>query len=345
MVALHPGVRRAASRPYGHNVDDRRSLPAPVVTVRNPSGSAPEPEQLTLAEPGWTTEQRRWAWQGLAALLVLAAGVWSAVATAHDRDRDRRELAAVALSAVADAGRTPDLALELLNQGPAPLEVVSARVVSPGFRSVEAAANTLQPGDPQRVVFRAGSCPASATADLGAAVEVRVRTLHGATRTLTYRGLLDGSFVGAFVSRSMQRCGLYAPAFSLEVSGTSVRRVGRDLDLSLIVRNLARHPRTLQQLMTGGGLTVTRQHPLPLGGGAAGSTTLRLHVADCGAALVAWGLVPQQQGFTPTYRGVEATGSLDADVLGDGRSERAVDLLAHSGYDVRTWVRDVCAAG
>jgi hypothetical protein len=65
-------------------------------------------------------------------------------------------------------------------------------------------------------------------------------------------------------------------------------------------------------------------------------------VHDCPAALGAWALIPQQQGFTPTFRAVPGGGSLDASVAGDGITEAAPGLLRAGDDPIASWVRAAC---
>lgn len=321
--------------------------PPPVVTIVDPAAPGPLHDVVVLEPaPRWTREQRLHAWLAAAAVVLAALGTYSAHQLRDDRRLDREALRGIALSSIAtgiaDAGA---LRLALLNQGREPVSVVSARVAAPGYGPLVAVPNTLAPGEPVVVRFRRAACPRDVPARYDAPVDVLVRTYRGGTRTVRFAGLLDGSFIAGFLAAALESCGLYPPAFSLEVDGVASRRAGPDLVLGLVLANRAQRPRTLVELLVGGGLALVRPGPpLALAAGGSGLVEARLRVVDCAAALGAWALVPQQQGFTPTYRSPPGGGSLDARVEGDGTTETAVGLVSAGSRTVTTWLRSVCPA-
>lgn len=334
MVAPVRAVRRTAFRPYLPNVSSRRDLPPPVVTIVDPAAPGTVVDVLPR-EPGrgLTPEQRVWAWLA-GAILVLAGLAGYAASAIRDGQRlDRAALADVAVAPVSD-GHHPG-ALTLLNQGHHPVSVLSVRIGVDGYPALPARTNTLTPGDPGVVVFAVPTrCPHARTDHLDAGVAVVVRTYRGGTRTVRFSGLLDNGFVAA----TLAQCGRFPPAFSLELEGVTARRTGRDLAVGLVLTNRAPEPRTLQAFTANGGLAVVRTVPTRFAAASSAIASLVLRVTDCEAALGTWALVPQQQGFTPTYRAPTGGGSLDA--LVDG--EPAVGLVTAGTDTIRTWVRETC---
>jgi hypothetical protein len=315
----------------------RGSAPAPpVVTITNPAAPGPLRDVAPLEPPRrLTPEQRRWAWLTAAILGLVSVAVHSAGALRDGHRRDRQALAEVMVAPVSDVEHPG--ALTLLNQGRHAVSVLSVRLGVDGYPVLSARPNSLAPGSPDVVVFTVPStCPRVTVVRPDAAVELRVRTYRGGTTTVRLPDQSDNGFVAT----ALAQCGRFPPAFSLELQGVTASRAGRDLEVGLILTNRAPDVRTLQSFTANGGLLVVRDSPTRFVGRSSAIASLVLRVTDCGAALGTWALVPQQQGFTPTYRAPTGGGSLDAQVDG----ETAVGLLTAGADSIRTWVLQTCGS-
>ena len=303
--------------------------PPPVVTIVDPAAPSALTDVLGHEQPPvLTPEQRVPALLGLAVVALLVVGCLAASGIRRGQRLDREALRGVSLAAVTDLQHVG--ALALVNEGPRPVSVLSARIA--GLTSLAAKGpRRLAPSDPTLVTFAPpASCPT--TAGPSRDVELRVQTFRGTRATVTVTS-------ESFVAGVLARCGLHPPAYSLELDGVSATVRGTDLHLGLVVTNLAAERRVVQGFSVDGGLAVVSATPTALAAGGSGIAQLRLRVVDCGAALGTWALVPQQQGFTPTYRAPTGGGSLDA--LVDG--QRAPGLLTSGSDAVGAWVRARCS--
>jgi hypothetical protein len=329
--------------------------PPPVVTIINPAASGPLSDvigpEASRPPRQLTPTQRRLAWLAVVIVTTTALGGWGASRIRATDRLDREALREVQVGLV--GGDTSSLAggagrvdLALLSNGPHPVTVVSVRLDVPGFPTLPADPNRLRPHEPELVTFPSPSvCPASLSRAFDAMILLRVRTYRGDETTLRLAtSPAAGAYSAGFVFESMERCGLYPPGLSLEAQRpTGTSRRGRDLDLTLPLRNRSAAERTITSLQLSGGLALRDQAPrIVLAGGMTVELPLRLHLTDCETALGSWGLALQQQGFTPTFRGAPGGGSLDATVVGDGRTERAANLLSAGDEVVGQWVLDTC---
>lgn len=309
-----------------------QTRPPPPITITDPADCREPVDLLDAGEPRrLSSEQRTWGRLAAAIVVLLGTGLYGASAIRTDRRLDTAALHHVALSSIS-TGRASSGALQLAfaNLGPDPVSVVSARVLAAGYRPLPAEPNQLGPGRPDVVTFRAGSCQRGAVEDYGAAVDVQVRTARGGLRTLRFRGLVDGAFVAGFVAGVQRRCGLFPPAASLQVAGVLSAVTGRDLRLGLVITNVAKDPRTLQSLAIDDGLALARPfRPLGVAGKASGVVEVLVRVRDCALAKSAWVRA-------------SGTGSLDAQVVGDSRTETAPALLRAGADSIGAWLLQVC---
>jgi hypothetical protein len=327
--------------------------PPPVITITNPSEPRPLSDVIGR-EPVRAPRRLSRAQRGLAVLAAAAvgtaaAGVWSVGRIQEDRRLDRaavREVHVVAAAANEDGPDQDHVNLALLNQGPHPVTVLSARLDVPGFPALPADANSLPPDNPQLVTFPLPRhCPDSLRATFLAPVLLRLRTYRGAETTIRFDGEgSTGEFAAGFVFTTMARCGVYPPEFSLETTGLAARSSGADLIVDVDVHNRSRLPRSLDALSVEGGLRLTTVGAtIDLAGDETVQVQLRLSIDDCRAALGSWAFTPQQQGFTPTFRGIPGDGEVTGQVSGDGVAAPHVALLVAAQDDtVRQWVVDRC---
>ena len=326
--------------------------PPPVITITNPAdprplsdviGQGPEKPPRRLSRT-----QVRLAW--LAAVIVgtTGAGVF-AVARINEAHRlDREALREVGL-VVTSQGALPEegadrLPLLLVSTGSHPLTILSASVGITGYPPLEADSNTLLPDEPSVVGFAIpGSCPDSlASPGVDLPLVLTVRTYRGDERTVRVPVGGDGGFGVAFFFQTMERCGLFPPAFSIQSRlPTSSTREGNDLLLTLPLVNRARAARTISDVTVNGGLRLRNAVPTTvLGGRETVSLQLRLAIRDCSEALAIWALVPQP-GPDSSFRGVVGGGTVDVVVTGDGTTA-TTNILGAGDDIIGQWISDVC---
>ena len=328
--------------------------PPPVITITNPAAPGPLSDVIGVeaSRPPrrLTSAQRRLAWLAAVIAATTALGLWGAgrIRTGDRLDRQAlRELGIVPVGGDASLlSGTDDVDLSLLSTGPHPVTVVSARLAVPGYPTLRADHNELTPHEPEVVTFASpAACPASLPMSFDAPIELRVRTYRGDERTLELpSGSTTDAFTAGFALQTMDRCGLYPPAFSIETrTPVGAEQRGHDLLFTLSLHNRSRAERSISSLRVNGGLQLRGgTSTIVLSGGETTNLPLRLHVADCPLALGSWALVPQQQGFAPAFR-VVGGGSLEATVMGDGTVTDSIGLLNAGDELITHWVRETCA--
>lgn len=333
--------------------------PPPVVTITNPSAPGPLSDVIggvigkepVRAPRRLTRAQRAVALLTAAVVGTAAAGVWAIGRIREDERLDRaavREVAVVSAAADEEGADQEHVDLALLNEGPHPVTVLSARLDVPGFPALAADTNRLLPHNPQVVTFPLPRrCPKTLQASFTGPVLLRLRTYRGTETTVRFDGGgSTGAFAAGFVFTMMGRCGVYPPDFSLETTGVQARQAGPDLVVRLQLRNRSGSPRSLDHVAVNGGLTVRGVvQPVRLPGHGVVEVEVRLGLVECAAALGSWGVTPQQQGFTPTFRGLPSDGAVTGDVSGDGNVAADVSLLvvAQDAW-VGRWVASRCPA-
>ena len=337
----------------GARVQDER--PPPVITITNPSAPAPLSDVIGV-EPTRAPRRLTWRQRGLAALAVAslgtaAAGVWG-VAHLHEAQRldaeSVREVHVIGASVDTPGLGFSSLGVNLLNQGPHPVTVLAAVIRDRDAVTLTARGNALTPNDPTFVRFRSAPCPKTAPhySRAGGAVALRVRTYRGRTTTVPLSDSeAAASLRGLYYVTTVTKCRLYPPGASLEPVGfPRAARAGRDLRLTLSLRNRSRSERTLTGFRVTGGLVVASSSaPVVFPGGERLGVTLTLRVASCSTARVSWAFALQQDGTTPAYQVLEADGALTTTVDGDDRVGDQGFLVSAGEVDgISTWVRDVC---
>jgi hypothetical protein len=322
--------------------------PPPVITITDPHHAAPLSDVIG-EEPArpprrLTPAQKRLAWLCAAIVATVYGGIWGVTRIRTAQRLDRQALAEV--SVVLSGGDSPtvgtdSIELVVLSTGPHPLTVLSARVAAPGFPLLEADDNRLRPREPAIVTFSTVSdCPRSVSLALDASLVLRVRTYRGDEKTLELPPEEAGG--SGLLFQLMEHCGLFSPGNSLQVDAPGGFPIGDDLTVTLPLHNRASSARTITRVTVNGGLRVVSvDTPVQLEGRGQASLAVRLHVTDCPAALGTWALEPQDQGFTPTFRGVGG-GSLDTTVAGDGVEEEALGLLSAGDPMLTDWIQRTC---
>src|SRR3954470_16173254 len=167
--------------------------PPPVITITNPSAPGPLSDVIgkepRRAPRRLSRAQRALALLTAAVVGTAATGVW---ALGHIREGDQLDRAAVrevsVVAAVADESGADEhhVELALLNDGPHPVTVLSARLDAPGFPALAADENRrLPPHNPQVVSFPLPRrCPTTLRATFEGPVLLRLRTYRGAETTV-----------------------------------------------------------------------------------------------------------------------------------------------------------------
>lgn len=343
----------------------RDELPPPVITIRDPNAPSPLSDVIGGGDEGDDRPRRQWSWRdrGLAVMVVAVivttgAGLWG-VEHLHDEQRlDKASVTEIDLNAANTDDSSSDFSfgtiqVALANDGPHAVSVLTARMVGTSLPVLTARSNSIKPNGTKTVRFRRPRCPESLPAFRGtgfsaADLELTVRTYRGQTTKVT---VTDPSAVNNLLSGyyfvTVEACRLYPPESSLQqVSRLTTVRQGKDLVVTLAVRNRSKKPRTLHRILAGGGLSVVRgTEDLEFAGGARHDITLTLRATECARAVKDWGLSFDELSNDPSSSFEDLQpGDVSMVVYGDGELD-ARGILFTSGFDgtgITPWVRSVC---
>jgi hypothetical protein len=174
--------------------------------------------------------------------------------------------------------------LELANDGPSAVELISARLSTPGFAPIETHRRIGPRGATVLRLSPAGACEPSLLLARPSTFRVRLRTDRG---DVTERSLdLLGQIPDEVESAIRHRCEYFRPDEALTFEATGVRTVGRDVVITGTASNSSSLPVSINDVLGPPGVEATLVEPAVLPAATDGTPSrrplaIRLHVTSC----------------------------------------------------------------
>ena len=253
----------------------------------DPHAPAGDPDVLGTDETRLPPPYQRLFVAMTAAIVLLLVGAVQEVRSIHrDHRLDQAAISGVALVATLPHRIATNDTLELENDGTGPVTVLSAAFVGADF-DTQRLHVTISP-DGVAGVSPPGIKGCSPSLYFTGPDRLRVTVRTGRGDVVTRELELDGDLADQLRNQARWTCGLLLPSEALATQLVSMRRVGRDVEVTYHLTNNGRFRVTVESVEAPAGLTATAQLPLTVEGSDpaapvthVASLTMRLHVVSC----------------------------------------------------------------
>lgn len=241
-------------------------LPPPPITISDPRGGVLTTDLLSTGpdeeKDPWQPSLRQVAVLLVVVLVVAIASVPVLLIQQGHRNSaaDRAELAGISLEQADDdsSGVTSGdkIALQLKNNGPTALTVLSAHVDRTGYSDQQVRATVTRGAQATIELSPLGACPpAGALPASPSGVVVTVRTARGQRTTLRIN-VRDSFFSESYAQALRERCGAFPVEETFIATVLDVREEGGVVHGRLLLRNRSRVAHTISSLTVGEGFTL-----------------------------------------------------------------------------------------